>query len=190
MLLPPVLLFDPRSRSTCELDPVAAATAIAEHRMAIVNPAPAHAELLALAWACLQPDPEAPQSEPRLVGPQIYFDPSGFTAPVLPIGGVTVGEALAAYVDAAPVGAKLIERGGKVRSQHVNDVNAAATLRPILRKQINADSWLMTDEASYYRAIGREFRHHYTVAHGIGEYVRGGAHTNTIEGFFRSLNAG
>jgi transposase-like protein len=83
----------------------------------------------------------------------------------------------------------LVERGGRVRSQHVNDVNAA-TLRPILKSQISADSWLMTDEASYYRSLGREFRHHFTVEHGAGEYVRGGAHTNTIEGFFSIFKRG
>lgn len=83
----------------------------------------------------------------------------------------------------------LVERGGKVRSQHVNDVNAA-TLRPILKAQIKADSWLMTDEASYYTAIGKEFKHHFTVQHGIGEYVRGGAHTNTIEGYFSIFKRG
>src|ERR1700676_1918593 len=33
----------------------------------------------------------------------------------------------------------LVERGGKVRSHHVNDVNAA-TLKPILWEQINANS--------------------------------------------------
>src|SRR4029077_12291371 len=63
----------------------------------------------------------------------------------------------------------LVERGGRVRSTHVSDVNAA-TLRPILKEQISSDSWLMTDEASYYRSVGREFRHHFTVQHGIGEY--------------------
>jgi transposase-like protein len=83
----------------------------------------------------------------------------------------------------------LVERGGKVHSTHVNDVNAA-TLRPILKAQIAADSRLMSDEASYYRSIGREFKYHFTVEHGIGEYVRGGAHTNTIEGYFSILSAG
>ena len=83
----------------------------------------------------------------------------------------------------------LVERGGKVHSQHVNDVNSA-TLRPILKAQIKADSMLMTDEASYYRSIGREFKYHFTVQHGIGEYVRGGAHTNTIEGFFSIFKRG
>ncbi len=83
----------------------------------------------------------------------------------------------------------LVERGGKVHSQHVNDVNSA-TLRPILKAQIKADSMLMTDEASYYRSIGREFKYHFTVQHGIGEYVRGGAHTNTIEGYFSIFKRG
>jgi transposase-like protein len=77
----------------------------------------------------------------------------------------------------------LVERGGKVRSQHVNDVNAA-TLRPILKAQVDPASWLMTDESAVYRSIGKEFKYHFTVEHGAGEYVRGTAHTNTIEGFF------
>jgi transposase-like protein len=83
----------------------------------------------------------------------------------------------------------LVERGGKVRSHHVNDVNSG-TLRPILKAQIDAASWLNTDESSVYRSIGKEFRHHFTVEHGIGEYVRGGAHTNTIEGFFSIFKRG
>ncbi|MBV9860736.1 MAG: IS1595 family transposase [Alphaproteobacteria bacterium] len=83
----------------------------------------------------------------------------------------------------------LVERGGQVHSAHVNDVNST-TLRPILKAQIKADSMLMTDEAGYYRSIGREFKYHFTVQHGIGEYVRGGAHTNTIEGFFSIFKRG
>jgi transposase-like protein len=83
----------------------------------------------------------------------------------------------------------LVERGGKVRSQHVNDVNAA-TLRPILKAQIDPASWLMTDESSVYRSIGKEFKYHFTVEHGAGEYVRGSAHTNTLEGFFSIFKRG
>jgi transposase-like protein len=83
----------------------------------------------------------------------------------------------------------LVERGGQVRSQHVNDVNAA-TLRPILKAEIDPASWLMTDESSVYRSIGKEFKYHFTVEHGAGEYVRGGAHTTTIEGFFSIFKRG
>ena len=47
----------------------------------------------------------------------------------------------------------------------------------------------MTDEFLAYRNLGKEYEHH-TVNHGIGEYVRGNAHTNTAEGFFSILKRG
>src|SRR4029077_21030481 len=48
----------------------------------------------------------------------------------------------------------------------------------------------MTDESAVYRSIGREFKYHFTVEHGRAEYVRGNAHTNTIEGFFSIFKRG
>jgi transposase-like protein len=83
----------------------------------------------------------------------------------------------------------LVERGGKVRSHHVLEVNAK-TLRPILVAQVDRKSFLMTDDAGQYRIIGPEFAGHESVNHGIGEYVRGPAHTNTIEGYFSILKRG
>jgi hypothetical protein len=83
----------------------------------------------------------------------------------------------------------LVERGGKVRSRHVPDVNAA-TLKPILVAQVDHASFLMTDEARRYIEVGAEFAGHETVGHGIGEYVRGEAHTNTIENYFSILKRG
>jgi transposase-like protein len=82
----------------------------------------------------------------------------------------------------------LVERGGSVRSFHVPEVNAK-TLRPILTAQIDATTALMTDDAGQYRHMNRDFSHQ-TVNHGIGEYVRGVAHTNTIEGYFSILKRG
>lgn len=83
----------------------------------------------------------------------------------------------------------LVERGGKVRSHHVPNVNAK-TLRPILVTQVDRKSFLMTDDAGQYRIIGPEFAGYETVNHGIEEYVRGDAHTNTIEGYFSILKRG
>ena len=57
----------------------------------------------------------------------------------------------------------------------------AATLKPILQAQIKTDSMLSTDDATYYWSIGRQFKCHFTVEHRIGEYVRGGAHTNLFQ---------
>jgi transposase-like protein len=82
----------------------------------------------------------------------------------------------------------LVERGGRVRSQHIPDVTAK-TLREILVSQLDGDTSLMTDDAGQYRHMHRDFRHK-TVNHGIGEYVRGEAHTNTVEGYFSILKRG
>jgi len=83
----------------------------------------------------------------------------------------------------------LVERGGEVRSFHVKTVNAK-TLKPILVSQINKNANLMTDEASMYTKIGKEFASHGVVTHSANEYVRGNVHTNTIEGFFSRLKRG
>jgi len=83
----------------------------------------------------------------------------------------------------------LVERGGKVHSFHVPDVTAA-TLKPIIVDAIAKDSHFRTDESGVYWKIGEEFASHTTVIHSIGEYVRGDAHTNTIEGFFSILKRG
>jgi ISXO2-like transposase domain len=48
----------------------------------------------------------------------------------------------------------------------------------------------MTDEGLVAKSIGSDFDKHETVNHGAGEYVRGGAHTNTIEGYFSILKRG
>jgi transposase-like protein len=81
----------------------------------------------------------------------------------------------------------LVERGGGVRSHHVPTVSAK-TLRPILEAQIHADSIVMSDDGG--SRVGREFARHQSVNHSIGEYVRGSAHTNTIEGYFSILKRG
>ncbi len=83
----------------------------------------------------------------------------------------------------------MVERGGKVRSTHVNHVNAQ-TLRPIMKKQINAQSRLITDEARQYIALGKDFAEHHSVNHSIGEYVRGDIHSNTIENYFSIFKRG
>jgi transposase-like protein len=83
----------------------------------------------------------------------------------------------------------LVERGGEVRSYHVRSVGAE-TLRAILVQQISRKSSLMTDDAGQYRHMGKEFSRHEVINHGANEYVRGDAHTNTIEGYFSILKRG
>lgn len=84
----------------------------------------------------------------------------------------------------------LVERGGRVRSFHVQSVSAS-TLRPILVKQISADSRIITDELSAYgRWVKEFFVDHLTVNHREGEYGRGPIHTNTIENYFSIFKRG
>ena len=46
-------------------------------------------------------------------------------------------------------------------------------LVPIIRMNISRESYLMTDEAGWYKGVGKEFLSHGTIEHGAKEYVRG-----------------
>jgi transposase-like protein len=85
----------------------------------------------------------------------------------------------------------LVERDGETRSFHVANVTAA-TLRPIIVKHASRKSYIMTDEATVYPAIGDEFAGHGTVNHSAEEYVKTGGfhHTNTVESHFALLKRG
>jgi transposase-like protein len=85
----------------------------------------------------------------------------------------------------------LVERGGKVRSFHVADVTGQ-NLKSVLLKQVHAETHLMTDASPRYNIVKREqpFAAYDQVNHSQGEYVRGIAHTNTVEGFFSILKRG
>jgi len=83
----------------------------------------------------------------------------------------------------------LIERGGEVRS-FVIDKADTANIKPIVDANLRKESMLMTDEVALYGKIGAEFKWHFTVEHGAGEYVRGSIHTNTLEGFFSIFKRG
>jgi transposase-like protein len=83
----------------------------------------------------------------------------------------------------------LVERDGNVRSFHVEHVSAA-TLRPILREHLKRETRVFTDEAGQYAHLDEDFSEHQSVAHSIGEYVRGDCHTNTIESYFAIMKRG
>ena len=83
----------------------------------------------------------------------------------------------------------LVERDGEVRAFHVPDVTHK-TLKTVL-SEVSRNAHLMTDEATIYWNVGKEFAQHSTVNHRKGEYSRpGGITTNTVEGFFGILKRG
>ena len=85
-------------------------------------------------------------------------------------------------VGKAPIFA-LVERGGKLMGMNVPTVTGE-NLKGIIRDHVAPDARIMTDEHGAYIGLDRDFVSHEAVSHSQGEYVRGDAHTNTIEGAF------
>ncbi len=88
----------------------------------------------------------------------------------------------------------LVERGGEVRTVHVQDVKAD-TILPIVNANISKEAHIMTDDAATYYNKLDTFAGHDTVAHAAGEYVRyergqPTIHTNTVEGYFSIFKRG
>jgi hypothetical protein len=87
----------------------------------------------------------------------------------------------------------LVERGGSARSFHV-DGTTVGTLIPIIRANINRESHFMTDQASWYKGIGKQFSSHGSVEHQVNEWVRYAQpytiHTNTVEGYYSIFKRG
>jgi hypothetical protein len=83
----------------------------------------------------------------------------------------------------------LVERKGRARSFHVDQSNAKSIL-PVVLKNIDRETNVMTDEATHYQPLSRVFQTHSTVNHQQGEYGRGIIHTNTIEGYYSIFKRG
>jgi transposase-like protein len=81
----------------------------------------------------------------------------------------------------------LVERGsGRVRAMAVQRVTAES-LWEAISTNVDRKATLMTDEYAAYNGL---LAKHQTVKHSAKEYVRGDAHTNTVEGFFSLLKRG
>ncbi len=83
----------------------------------------------------------------------------------------------------------LVERGGNVRSFHVDGVGAADII-PIVKANVAKETAMMTDEGGHYFTLGDHFASHESVSHKADEYVRGDVYTNTIEGYFSIFKRG
>ena len=83
----------------------------------------------------------------------------------------------------------LVERGGTARSFHV-DSTKSSEIMPIIWANVAPGTRIMTDEARQYGPLSRYFTEHDFVSHGMGEYVRGDVHSNTVEGFYSVFKRG
>lgn len=80
----------------------------------------------------------------------------------------------------------MVERGGLAKAKHVRSSGARVLLREI-SADIEQASHIYTDEYGAYRRLSKLGYSHTTVNHSKLEYVRGTAHTNTIEGFWSQM---
>lgn len=81
-----------------------------------------------------------------------------------------------------------------VKDRETNQVDAEVvertdgpTLRAFVHARTELGATVYTDEAAAYNRLNRR---HEAVAHGVGEYVRGMAHTNGMESFWSLLKRG
>jgi len=83
------------------------------------------------------------------------------------------------------------QRNGELRLFHAQDVTGRS-LEKFLRENVGDEvEVLFTDEFNVYRGIAQRMKlKHEVVQHGTREYVRGNAHTNTIESAFSLFKRG
>jgi transposase len=79
-----------------------------------------------------------------------------------------------------------VERGGRVKATVLPSRRGSA-LQAQTIEWVEPTAIVYTDEWPAYNQLGAHFAGHSRVRHSTGEYVIGGAHTNTIEGFFGHL---
>src|SRR6185437_9587484 len=92
----------------------------------------------------------------------------------------------------------IVQRKGKVIAKTVKDTTRES-IYPLIRKHVVPGSVIYTDEYPVYDGVqmfvrdGKYWRptyKHGTVRHSRSEYVRGDAHTNSVEGFWMLLKTG
>ena len=104
------------------------------------------------------------------------------------VGGKSKGKGRHFMGNKVPVFA-MVERGGRVRSQVMKYVTGK-NLKAALKSNIRPSATIMTDELPAYRKATKDFASHQAVNHSAGEYVRGPAHTQSVDGFFSLLKRG
>ncbi len=83
----------------------------------------------------------------------------------------------------------MVERGGNLHAVVTGDTGSA-TLMNLVRKHIDIDATVYTDEHMPYRTLPKIGYKHGSVNHGVKEFVNGMASTNTAESFWSHLKRG
>ncbi len=78
-----------------------------------------------------------------------------------------------------------VQREGKVITKIIPNTTAENLIKAI-EENVEEGTIMVSDENKGYSSLKKKYKHA-KVNHSKGEYVRGGAHTNTIEGFWSLL---
>jgi transposase-like protein len=78
-----------------------------------------------------------------------------------------------------------VQREGKLITKVVLNTKAESLI-PAINEHIEKGSIMVSDENTSYNTLSKDYKH-VSVNHGKEEYVRGAAHTNTIEGAWSLL---
>jgi transposase len=97
--------------------------------------------------------------------------------------------AAAAFRESKPTVLGMVERGGRLRFRVIASRHGAVLSRAVTAN-VNPDSIIFTDDWGSYKPLRRHYIDHRVVNHLAGEYVRGTAHTNSIEGAFGNMKTG
>lgn len=101
------------------------------------------------------------------------------------VGGVRKGKrGRGAAGKTAVVGA--VERKGRVKAQVVPNTQSC-TVMSFIDETVAPDATVHTDEYAVYDRVEQHGYAHECVAHGAGEFVKGNAHINSIEGFWAQV---
>jgi len=80
----------------------------------------------------------------------------------------------------------MVERQGSVQAKQVENVKRK-TLFPLIKKHIDKDSFISTDEFPVYNTLSKLGYKHGVIQHTLDKYRDGEICTNTIEGFWSQL---
>lgn len=80
----------------------------------------------------------------------------------------------------------VVERDSSAKTTHVT-TNGSRALLPVIVKDVMGGSCIYSDEYRAYKTLHVKGYCHTTVNHSKLDYVRGSAHTSTIEGYWSQL---
>jgi len=80
----------------------------------------------------------------------------------------------------------MVERQGIVRAELI-DKDSIEAIQPHVKRYVDSDSYIMTDQNPAYHSISKDYAGHSYVNHGEEEFARGEVHNNTAESFNAQL---